>query len=106
MLISNYYRGGTERLSGFIYDTEKKTYKEYSLKANEWSHEYEREKDCGYGRKVTEYLSGPLPDFKDPADISYYFNTKSEMEIKLHEIQRLGFTEDTTMVLDFGTIVK
>jgi len=97
MLISNYYRGSTELVSGFIYDTEKRTYKTFQLKAKEWSHTW---------RKGNYIKSGPLKDFKNPADITYYFPSKSEMEMKLIDIQKLGFTEDNSIVLDFGTVKK
>lgn len=97
MLINNYYRGGTNLLTGFVFNTEEKTYKKYQLKANEWSYEYEK---GGY------ILSAPVSDFKVPADISYYFTTKSEMEIQLDKIIILGFTENNSILLDFGCITK
>ena len=105
MLITNYYRGCTERLSGFVCDTEKKTYKTFSLKADEWSHEYEVDK-YRRGRMVKEEVSGPLPDYHNPSEISYYFNTKSEMEMKLSDYKYIGFVEDNSMILDFGSVIK
>lgn len=97
MLINNYYRGGTNLFTGFVFNTEEKTYKKYQLKANEWSYEYEKDNNI---------ISAPVSDFKVPADISYYFSTKSEMEIQLDKIIILGFTEDNSILLDFGCITK
>lgn len=93
MLIINYYRGGTDRLSGFIFDTEKKIYKEFCLPADTWSEEY---------TKDNTYYSRPKKKFKAPGDISYYFQTKWEMESKMVEIRKLGFKKNDNMVLDFG----
>ena len=95
MLITNYYRGGTERLSGFTFDTEKKTYKSFVIPAKEWSHEWVDNKG--------NVMSAPLKNFKTPGDVYYHFGTKAELDEKLSAIKRLKFKEDTTMVLDFGT---
>lgn len=94
MLITNYYRGGTERLSGFTFDTEKKTYKSFVIPAKEWSHTWVD--------KRGNIISAPLDGFTTPGDVYYYFNTKTELDEKLSAIRRLKFKEDTTMVLDFG----
>ena len=94
MLITNYYRGGTERLSGFTFDTEKKTYKSFVIPAKEWSHTWVDKKG--------NIMSAALDGFTTPGDVYYYFNTKAELDEKLSAIRRLKFKEDTTMVLDFG----
>ena len=96
MLICNTYWGGTDRLSGFVYDTEKKTYKEFSLAGETWAYSYIQK-----GNIYSHCKDG----FKLPADIEYAFGTKSEMKSKLFDIQQLGFKEDTNMVLDFGLCV-
>lgn len=93
MLISNYYRGSTDRLSGFIYDTDKKIFKTYSLKSSDWVDEYQ-DKGCTWSKVK--------PGWKDPADIDYFFPTKSDVEMRLIRIKQLGFKKDTSMVLDFG----
>ena len=105
MLITNYYRGCTDRLSGFVCDTEQKTYKTFDLKAEEWSQEYDVVK-YRYGRLEEQRVFGPMSNYHDPSIISYYFKTKSEMEIKLNEYKSIGFVENTSMVLDFGTVIK
>ena len=93
MLIANYYRGGTDRLSGFVYDTKKKTFTTYSIKGIDWVEEYQ-DKGCLWSK--------PKTGWKEPADISYFFPTKSDMKECLTRIKQLGFKEDTSMVLDFG----
>ena len=93
MLINNYFRGSTDKLSGFVYDTEKKTYREYVLKAEVWSEEY---------WKNNTLYSSPKKKFKDPADISYFFPTKTDMLKRLETIKKLKFKEDVKMILNFG----
>lgn len=92
MVITSYYRGSSDRLSGVTFDTEKKTFKTWVLKANEWCHEY---------RKGNTLYSKANDDFKAPGDLQYYHQYKSELDTKVVELQRLGFVEDTTMVLTF-----
>ena len=60
MKIINYYRGGTDKLSGFVYDTDTKTYKEFSIKGGLWT------KDI---MKNGNMYSVSKPAFKIPADI-------------------------------------
>ena len=97
MIISNYYRGVSEKITGFVIDTENKTFKKYVLAPTEWSHEY----------KVGSHIcSGPLPEFKNCGDIYYYFQTKTEMENWLEKYKKLGFVEDNQLSLDFGTVTK
>ena len=93
MLISNYYRGVTDKLSGFVYDTEKKTYKKFVVKGKDWTDEYVQN-----GYIYSKIKSG----WKEPSDISYTFSSKGDMELKLCEIKQLNFTEDKSMKLDFG----
>lgn len=96
MTICNYYRGGTDRLTGFVFNTELKTYKRFQIKTDIWTETY---------YKDNVEFSRPLKEFKTPADIYYYFNTLTECFDKLNEIKELGFAEDETMKLDFGVVV-
>ena len=93
MKIINYYRGSTDRLSGFVYDTDNNTYKEFTLAGNVWTEEI---------KKGNNIYSVSKKAFKLPADIDYFFPTKSDMSTKLTDIKNLGFTEDAGMILDFG----
>ncbi len=88
--IANYYRGGTERLSGFIADTDAKTYKSFSLKGDQW-----RDGKMGVDDRMKK-------GFGFGADIEYYFPTKTDMECQRTKYELAGFTEDDTKVLDFG----
>ena len=98
MLITNYYRGSTDRLSGFTFDTEMKVYKTFVIPAKEWSHEWID--------KNHNLMSGPLKGFTTPGDVYYYFRTKTELDEKLTQLKRLKFKEDKTMILDFGIFKK
>ena len=93
MLINNCYRGCTDRLSGFTYDTDRKTYKVYSLHGKEWTREEKRERAL---------WSFPKDGWREPGDINYCFPTKFDMELHLEIIKELGFAEDKEMALDFG----
>lgn len=93
MIITNYYRGGTDRLSGFTFDTEMKTYKEFVIPGKLWTKEYVRR---------DRVMVGPMDGFDNPGDLDYYFPTLTEVHMKLNDIKRLGFKEDKDMVLDFG----
>lgn len=95
MIICNYYRGNTDRLTGFIFDTEKKTYKKFLIKGSDWTETY-------YRKDRKSWFSTCLDGFKIPADISYYFVTLTECESKLGEIKKLGFIEDNDITLDFN----
>ena len=69
MRIINYYRGSTDKLSGFVYDTDAKTYKEFAIAGKDWTEEYV---------KNNTYYSRHKKNFKIPADIDYFFPTKSK----------------------------
>lgn len=86
MKICNYFKGGTDKLSGFVYDTETRKYKSFALKAEKWSD------GCGY------YKTG----VKLPGDIDYFFPTFHVMSLQLEKLKDLGFNEDLTMQLNFG----
>lgn len=89
MKIDNYYYGCTGKLTGFVFDTEKRTYKRYELKSKEW------ERDCG-----NKFY--PQIGFHSPGDIEYYFTALWRCNDRLEEIICLGFEADETMELDFG----
>ena len=91
MLITNYYRGGTDRVSGFVFDTEKKIYKEFVFKGKEWR-----------DRNTYDFIDG----FKMYGDLQYFFPTLRDMEHQLVQIRVLNFKEDPSMVLDFGIFTK
>ena len=91
MQISNYYCGSTDKISGFVYDTEQRTYKEFTVREQEWI----QEKPNG--------LTEIIPGFHIPGEIEYFFQTKRDMLFRIDRIKKLGFTEDAEMVLDFGT---
>ena len=93
MLISNYYCGTTNKISGFVYDTDRKTYKEYTLSEDEV---------FNADGKVCHMWHG----WKEPADISYAFRTKNDMLNQLSKIKNLGFKENQFMRLDFGLYEK
>jgi hypothetical protein len=92
MIISNYYRGGTNRITGFTVDTEKKIYKKFVIKESQWK------------EKTDDVYHDPpkIQGFKMPGPMEYYFPTKTDMEIKLTQYENLGFIENKFMTLDFG----
>ena len=98
MIINNYYRGATDKVSGFAYDTEAKTYKEFSIQGKDWTREAVGVDEFGRKRSCIMTKEG----FRLAGDIACSFQTKWDMEIRLDDIKELGFTEDTAMVLDFG----
>lgn len=89
MQICNYFKGATDKLSGFVYDVAAKEYKTFSLKADEWSD------GKGYYK----------PGGKLPGDIDYFFPTYNAMMLQLAKIKDLGFTENKNIQLDFGTFI-
>lgn len=92
MQITSCYRGATDKLSGVTYDTEKKTFKTWTLNADEWTHTYERNR--------TMY-SAPNDDFAIPGDIDYYHVYKHELDAKIQKLKELNFKEDASMNLIF-----
>ncbi len=91
MLITNYYKGANENVTGITFDTEKKTYKNFVLKKEDWSIEDEKYINIKEG-------------FKIAGDINYYFNTKKELLEIINNLKTLEFKEDKEMVLDFGVL--
>lgn len=91
MLITNYYKGSNENVTGITFDTEKKTYKNFVLKKEDWSIEDEKYINIKEGFKIT-------------GDINYYFNTKKELLELVNNLKILEFREDNEMILDFGVL--
>ena len=91
MLITNIYRSGENDAVGFVADTEKRTYKPFSLNASDWliAEDY---------RCVT--------GFKIAGDIVYRFLTKAELDVTRFQYIQECFTEDPSMVLDFGAFTR
>ena len=92
MLITSYYRGGTDKLSGVTFDTDNKTFKTWSLKASEWTHTY---------RKNNSEYSVPNANFKTPGDLSFYHVHMYELQEKINELKNLGFPEDQNLSFSF-----
>ena len=92
MLISAVYRGSNEDLSGVTFDTEKKTYKQWKLKREKWTHDVQ---------KGTTLFSRPNDDFAVPGDMYFYHVYKHELIEKINELKNLGFQENTSMELTF-----
>jgi hypothetical protein len=91
MIILNYYRNSSDTLRGFVYDTEKKTYKKFRLVDIDWQ-------DVIQSYEVK-------PDFKLPCDIDYYFSKAGDLDARFSVIEKLGFIENPNMILDFGCII-
>ena len=96
MRIINYYRGGTDKLSGFVYDTDTKTYKEFAIAGKDWTENF---------KKDNTLYSRHKKNFKIPADIDYFFPTKGDMTKRLDTIKKLKFKKDNKMILDFGVCI-
>lgn len=92
MLITSYYRNQYDNISGMTYDTDTKKFKRWELQADEWSHEYKNHGNL---------YSIQNDDFVLPGDINYYHVRKRELNEKIEELKKLGFTEDDSMVLTF-----
>lgn len=92
MLITSYYRGATDKLSGVTFDTERHIFKTWSLKPDDWSHTY---------KKGNSTYSTTNNDFVIPGDIDFYHTQKYDLNKTIAKLKDIGFTEDTTMVLNF-----
>lgn len=91
MLITNYYKGANNNVTGIVFDTEKKVYKNFKLKESDWA-------------DVIGDFAYIKEKFKFPSEIDYYMKTKKELDEKVYELQSIGFLEDTSIDLDFGVI--
>lgn len=69
MEICNYFRGATDKVTGFTYDTERKTYTDFVLKSNEWDPK----------------------TIKLPGDVKYFFPTLRDLKNCKKQIIQLGF---------------
>lgn len=92
MLITSYYRSATDKISGVTFDTEKHTFKTWSLEPDEWSHTYQK------GNGV---YSTANDDFVMTGDIDFYHAQKYDLNKTIAKLRKLGFTEDETIVLNF-----
>lgn len=92
MLITSYYRGATDKVSGVTFDTEKHTFKTWSLEPDEWSHTY---------KKGNSVYSTANDDFAMTGDIDFYHTHKYDLNKTIEKLRTLGFTEDDTIVLNF-----
>lgn len=94
MLIMNYYRGGTDRVSGFLADTEDKTLKKFEFPSAKWLNYDPKTRTCSHKK-----------NFKMPGDIEYHFPTKGDMELQEIRYANVGFTEDPSIHLNFGAFI-
>lgn len=92
MLITSYYRGATDKVSGVTFDTEKHTFKTWSLEPDEWSHTY---------KKGNNVYSTANDDFAMTGDIDFYHAHKYDLNKTIEKLKALGFIEDDTIVLNF-----
>lgn len=90
MLTVVYYLGSTNRISGFAYNTDKKTFKEFVITAKEW---------------LNNRSNFKLPS-DEPNGIDYFMPTLSDVDGRRMRLERLGFTRDDNMVLDFGIFTR
>ncbi len=80
MKINNYYLDSTGKITGFVYDTEAKTYKDFVLEPDEWSPE----------------------TIKLPSSMEYFFPTLGTLNACQKKLKTLGFVEDNNMQLSFA----
>lgn len=92
MLITSYYRGATDKVSGVTFDTEKHTFKTWLLEPDEWSHTY---------KKGNSVYSIANDDFAMTGDIDFYHAHKYDLNKTIEKLKALGFIEDDTIVLNF-----
>ena len=89
MKISVSYRGSSDKLSGFVFDTEKKTYATFVINGKDWTRSEMKKTDRG----VYMY-SYPKKGFDTPGDIHFDERT-------LADVEKLGFKE-TDDAIGFG----
>ena len=89
MIITNFYRGQTNKLSGFTFDTQTATYKYWEVAADKWT--------------ITAPLGHAFPkdNFALPGHLVYAYGTKYCLLNQLKKLKELGFAEDRTMKLSF-----
>jgi hypothetical protein len=96
MWILNYYKNAANTLRGFVYDTNKRTYKKFCLKEPDWWDTIQTGNKTSYEIKQA---------FKLPCDMDYYLNKAGDLDSRFDKVAALGYTEDKAMNLDFGCIV-
>ena len=92
MLITSYYSGEPDKVSGITIDTAKHTFKTWSLEPDEWSHTY---------KKGNSVYSTAKDDFAMTGDIDFYHAHKYDLNKTIEKLKALGFIEDDTIVLNF-----
>lgn len=93
MIITSYYRGSTDKLSGLTFDTTNRKFRIWTIKPEEWCHVVD---GCrSYIRKNE--------DFRLPGDLIFCHPYRREVTQKIQELQLLGFVEDPDMTLSFRT---
>ena len=95
MQIATYYRGGTDKITGFVFDTDEHSYKTFYINKDEWT-EYTHRFSCHMRKE----------NFKMAGDIEYHMETKGDVDRQLSKIEALGYSVDNTMILDFGIFKK
>lgn len=96
MKISVSYRGSSDKLSGFVFDTEKKTYATFVINGKDWTRSEMKKTDRG----VYMY-SYPKKGFDTPGDIHFDERTLADVEGYLYQVEKIGFKE-TDDAIDFG----
>lgn len=96
MRIAIEYRGRSDKLSGVIIETEKKTYQAFTIAGKEWTYEEVRD---GY------LYSCPKKGFHIPCDLLFSQRTLGDVELYVRDIKNLGFRKVSEQV-DFGISVS
>ncbi|ADL36099.1 hypothetical protein bpr_II161 (plasmid) [Butyrivibrio proteoclasticus B316] len=94
MLINTYYKGATDKVTGFVYDTDRKSFKDYSFVSSEWLTIKGREEEA-------------VENFKMCGDMCYFMPTLKVLNQQRNELVNFcSFFEAADMVLDFGAFTK
>jgi hypothetical protein len=81
-------------LSGFAFDTEKKTYKTFKIEKSLW-----------LNMKPCSNLFAAKKNFKMPGALNYELKDIKECNSYMDELEKSGFVTDSRMALDFGTMI-
>ena len=91
MQIATYCKSKTDKIKGFVFDTEECSYKMFDINSDDWK-EYLNKFGCHIKKE----------NFKMAGDIVYRMDTIVDVSLQLSKIEALGYSADDTMVLDFG----
>ena len=91
MQINTYCKSRTDKITGFVFDTEECSYKTFDVNRDDWE-EYSIKFGCHIKKE----------NFKMAGDIAYRMETIVEVGSQLSKIEALGYSVDDDMVLDFG----